>query len=241
MRPHGVLVLGLLAFPLAPGCANGAGPAAQSPATETRAFAMGLGDFPHAFTPTAVEFAIEAIRSDADLIMLHFDDGVPWEAAAAGAPYPAEYQGDLERRARSQPGGHLRYLAITPINFLRDGLAARRGRFGSEALRPPWDTRRFDGWPAESVTSPYPVFIPSSEEEQRVYVEWLLGQAERHQAEFVNWIIPRDYDDFWASHLESAPDAALLRLWKDIGLYRGDGTPRPGDDVWRAWLGRPRR
>jgi len=334
---------------------------------------MGLGDFPHAFTPAAVEFALEAIRRDADLMLVHIDDGVPWEEAAAGAPYPSEYQSDLERRARSQPPGHVRYLATTPLNFMRDGLAARRGPSGSEPLAPPWSQRRFDdaetietytahcermiaifnpdhfvfgvevnilaykrpdlwpalvrllsavhgqlkarhptlpvsltfqvdflralpdrqsaairevlaftdlvgastyayerqsdprglpadffdslvalaaskrffiaetGWPGEPVTSPYPAFVPASEEAQRLYVEWLLEQAERHRAVFVNWIISRDYDDLWESHLKGGPDAALLRLWKDIGLYRGDGTPRPARDVWRAWLARPRR
>jgi hypothetical protein len=334
---------------------------------------MGLGDFPHAATAAAVEFAFEAIRRDADLMMVHLDDGVPWEEAAAGAPYPVEYQSELERRARAQPPGHVRYLAITPLNFMRDGLAARRGRTGSEVLRPPWDQKRFDdpetveaytahcermiaifnpdhfvygvevnilaykrpdlwpelvrllsavrarvkarhpalsvsltfqvdflrtapdpqsaavrdalpfsdlagastyayerqsdpralpadffdglmalaagkrffiaetGWPGEPVTSPYPAFIPASEETQRLYVEWLLGQGERHRAVFVNWIISRDYDDFWESHMRGLTEAPLLRLWKDIGLYRGDGTPRPSREAWRAWLARPRR
>jgi hypothetical protein len=334
---------------------------------------MGLSDFPHAFTPEAVLFAQEAVRRDADLAMTHLDDGIPWEEAAAGARYPAAYQSDLERRARAQPAGHLRYLALTPLNFMRDGLAPRRGAGGSEPLRPPWTERRFEdpetidayaahcerliaifgpdhlvygvevnilaskrpdlwrglvellatvhgrlkarhplltvslsfqvdllralpagraadvrdvlpysdmvgassyayeryndprglpadffdplvalgggkaffiaetGWAAEPVTSPYPTFIPASEENQRRYVEWLLEQAERHRAVFVNWILTRDYDDLWESHVRDSPDAPLLRLWKDLGLYRGDGTPRPSRDVWRAWLGRARR
>ena len=334
---------------------------------------MGLSDFPHAFTPEAVEFALEAIRRDADLVMMHFDDGIPWEEAAAGAPYPAGYAADLERRARAQPPGHVRYLAVTPLNFQRDGLAPRRGSSGSEPLRPPWTGRRFDdsetvesyaahcermialfdpdhfvygievnvlaakrpdlwpalvrllsavhgrlkarhpalavslsfqvdflraladrqaadirdvlpftdfvgastyayegqsdprglpsdffdglatlgvgkrffvaetGWPAEPVAGPYPSFVPASEETQRLYVEWLLEQAERHRAVLVNWILSRDYDELWESHLKDSPDAPLLRLWKDIGLYRGDGTARPSRDVWTSWRARPRR
>ncbi len=41
--------------------------------------------------------------------------------------------------------------------------------------------------------------------------------------------------------LQHLPDASLIRLWKDTGLYRGDGSPRPARDTWRAALARPRR
>ena len=364
--------LALLAF-LAPACGGAASPAAPPSSTApSRPFALGLGDFPHARTVAAVEAALEAIRRDADMMVVHLDDGVPWEEAAAGAPYPPAYQADLERRARAQPPGHLRYLAATPLSFLRDGLADRQGGSGSEPRRPPWDRRRFDdletieayaahcerliglfnpdffsygievnilarsrpelwpglvrllsevhgrlkarhpalpavltfqvdflriepdrqaqairevmpftdvvgastyafeqqadpralppdffdglvalgggkrfgiaetGWPAETVGPPYPKVIPATEETQRLYVEWLLGQGERHQAAFVNWIFSRDYDDLWEAEMRNLPAAPLLRLWKDIGLYRGDGTARPSRDLWRAALARPR-
>lgn len=369
MSRGAVLVLALL---VAPACAGRETLAAPTPVAPPRPFAMGLSDFPHAFSLDALTFAAEAIRRDADLAMLHFDDGVPWEEAAAGEPYPAAYQAELERKARAQPPGHVRYLAVTPLNFVRDGLAPRRGPGGSEPLRAPWTGRAFDepatieayaahcermialfapdhfvygvevnmlaknrpeewprlvrllsavyarvkarhpaltvsltfqveflradpevqerlvrevlplsdmigassyaysitpdprrlgadyfdrlagltggkrffvgetGWPAEPVTRPYPAYVPASEGDQRVYVEWLLEQGERHRAVLVNWILARDYDVLWESHLARAPDAPVLRLFRDLGLYRGDGTPRPALDAWRAWLARPR-
>lgn len=95
-------------------------------------------------------------------------------------------------------------------------------------------------WPAEPVTSPYPAFIPASEEGQRRYVERLLGDADRLNAVFVSWFFPRDFDDFWDSHIRLLPNAPLLRLWKDCGLYAGDGRPRPGLSAWREWLARRR-
>jgi len=96
-------------------------------------------------------------------------------------------------------------------------------------------------WPAEDVTEPYPRLIPEDEESQRLYVDLLLDDAERLRALFVCWFFGRDFDDFWVTALASNPDAALLRLWRDTGLYRGDGTPRPALDSWRAALARPRR
>jgi hypothetical protein len=96
-------------------------------------------------------------------------------------------------------------------------------------------------WPAEDVTEPYPVFIPADEENQRLYVERLLGEADALSAVFVNWFFTRDFDELWRSSLRFSDQAALVRLWKDTGLYAGDGRPRPALTPWRRWLERPRR
>jgi hypothetical protein len=333
---------------------------------------MGFTDFPHERSVAALNAALETIRRDADLILMHFDDGVPWEEAAAGAAYPPLYQGELERKAAAQPPGHVRYLAVTPIAFERDRLASRRGNAGSEPLLPPWDSYAFDdpavvsafgahcermiasfapeyfaygievnilrasapekwsafvslaaqvyarlktfrpslpifltfqvdflhqspdaqaaairevlpysdlvaassypyaaeadpralrsdhfsaladlapgkrfavaetAWPGESVTDPYPVFIPATEETQRLYVERLLADAERLDAAFVCWFFTRDFDAFWEAELQHVADASLIRLWKDTGLLRGDGSARPSHALWRSRLARPR-
>ena len=333
---------------------------------------MGISDFPHARSVAAVEAALGVVRRDADLSVVHFDDGVPWDEAASGAAYPPGYQSSLDFKARSQPPGHLRYLAVTPLRFLRDGLAERRGNDGTEPLRPPWDRRRLDdpetiaaylahcermietfrpdfftygvevnilaqsrpdlwpglvnllettyarlkarypalsvlltfqvdflraspgpqaaairevvpftdlvgastyaytqqsdpralpadffdglvalgagkpfavaetGWPGEPVTSPYPAFIPASEDAQRAYVEWLLGQGDRHRALFVVYLIGRDYDELWEAELRSLESASLLRLWKDVDLSAARARRAPSATLGRR-LARPRR
>ena len=119
--PFAALALGLAAA--ACGGADPAGPASEPP----RSYALGFTDFPHARSFEAVAAAQRVVRTDGDLIALHFDDGVPWEEAFRGAPYPAGFREDLERRAASLPAGHVRYLAVTPIAFARDRLAPRRG------------------------------------------------------------------------------------------------------------------
>jgi hypothetical protein len=95
-------------------------------------------------------------------------------------------------------------------------------------------------WPAEAVTAPYPVPIPATEEDQRLYVERLLDDAGRLRALFVTWFFTRDYDVLWDEEMRLVPEAPLLRLWKDTGLYTGDGRPRPALASWRRWLSRPR-
>ena len=106
-------------------------------------------------------------------------------------------------------------------------------------------TKRFavaeTGWAAENVTAPYPKSIPADEERQRLYVERLLADATRLNAVFVSWFLARDYDDLWETTLKDLPSATLTRLWKDTGLYAGDGRARPAFASWRKVLEQPRR
>lgn len=97
------------------------------------------------------------------------------------------------------------------------------------------------GWPAEPVTAPYPADIPGSEAAQAEYVRRLLSDLEAQDAAFVNWFFTRDYDAFWASTFSTSPDAAIVRLWKDHGLYDSLGTARPALADWKAWQARRRR
>jgi hypothetical protein len=335
---------------------------------ETRTFALGFTDYPYSLAPEAYAETVEIVRRDGDMAAMHFDDGVPWQEALSAAPYAPGYAAELNARAAAMPSGHVVYLAVTPIAFSRDGLAAHRGETGNEPLTPPWDSFHFDapevieaftahaenmiaifnpdyfayaveanmlldlapgewtafvtlarevytrlkarhpdlpcfitlqadsfhgnrsahsagiaqllpytdfiavssypygltanpdvlpadhfsaladlapakpfavaetGWPAEDVTAPFPVTISASEATQQAYVERLLADADDLSATFVMWFVSRDYDDLWESYLQYQPNAALLRLWRDNGLYTGDGYRRPALETWRGWL-----
>ena len=112
------------------------------PSVPPRSFAMGFTPSPGAFSVEAVDFAWSVVGRDGDLVLLHFDDGVPWEEALAGAPYT--HDAELRDQARRLPPGHAVYVAATPLSFLRDGLAPRRGVAGREPLRAPWAGRALD-------------------------------------------------------------------------------------------------
>jgi hypothetical protein len=80
----------MLLLPAALGCGQ------QSPAgpgDATRPFAMGFSDFPHARSLEAVSDARAVIARDGDLAVAHFDDGVPWDEALAGASYRRWHRG----------------------------------------------------------------------------------------------------------------------------------------------------
>jgi hypothetical protein len=96
------------------------------------------------------------------------------------------------------------------------------------------------GWPAENVGLPYPATLPGSDEAQRTYVERLLREAEEMDMAFVTWFFTRDYDAQWEEFLSAHPAAATLRIWRDNGLYTGEGEPRSALASWREALAKPR-
>lgn len=96
-------------------------------------------------------------------------------------------------------------------------------------------------WPAETITAPYPIVIAADQAQQRTYVERLLAAMTEMDALFINYFFTRDYDQFWESDFKKMEIAPLVRIWKDTGLYAGDGTERPALDSWRKVLARPRR
>jgi hypothetical protein len=346
-----------------------------SSSTPGRPFLLGFSDAPFARSDVAVLDAYDVIERDGDLALMHFDEGVPWQEAAAGAPWAVEFRDQIDLKAGFIPRGHVIYVAVNPLNFERDGLAPHRGASGNEPLVAPWNTASFDdamvidafveycermiadfspsyfayaieanmlrekepgqwapfirlaravytalkqnhpglpifvtlqadffhadradqssavaellpytdiiavstypfaeagqadpaalrgdhfeamaalspakrvaiaetGWPAEDVAVPAPRFVPASEQAQRAYVERVLGEADELSAVFVVWFFSRDYDEFWNEELRFRPEAPTLRLWKDTGLYSGEGIPRSALVPWRERLSRPRR
>jgi hypothetical protein len=345
--------------------------AGTNPDGPARAFAMGFTPFPYAVTQEALRTVDEYLARDGDLVVMHFDNGVPWREAEEGLDYPPAFVGDVDRAVAAADAGQVRVLQITPINFLRDGLAPGAG---NAPLQPPWDTRDFDdgavistyleyarwmiertepdyvnyaieanllfekspdrwesflrlaaaiyaslkadypdisfftsiqldaiatapeaqmeaieqmlaysdvvavsaypftagvglealpgdflsavaelapdkpfavsetAWPAEDLGPPYPATVPATPGDQREYLSRLLTECERLGCLFVDWFVVRDYDLlFQDTFAEDDPLAAIARIWRDTGLYDGNGGERPALTLWREWLARPRR
>jgi hypothetical protein len=126
-------------LPLLLSCDSGVGPAGPS-----RTYALGFTDFPHANTPNAILDAWAVIATDADMAVLHFGDGVPWQEALDATAYPAAYWDTLQFKAAQVPASHVVYLAVSPLNSTRDGLAGYPDATPGEPLPPPWNTYGFD-------------------------------------------------------------------------------------------------
>jgi len=109
-----------------------------------RTYAMGFTDFPYALTSQAIYDTWNTVRADGDLIVLHFDGGVPWPEALDGTPYSADLESDLAFSASQLTSFHVIYVAVTPISSSRNGLALYRGDTTNEPLPSPWSTYDFD-------------------------------------------------------------------------------------------------
>jgi hypothetical protein len=119
-------------------------PAGAQDTVEPRPFRLGFTPFPYDISFEAVDFSYAAIAQDADIIMHHFDNGVPWPEALAGDPWPAGFQEEIEERLNRTAPELAMLLSLTPINFMRDGLAPYRGDEGEQPLPAAWEGRAFD-------------------------------------------------------------------------------------------------
>lgn len=111
---------------------------------ETRHFYLGFTPFPYEVSMEAVRYVYDRITENADLIVHHFDNGVPWNEALKGEPYADEILSDWNLRLSLTPPDHRMLLTVTPINFLRTGLANYRGEREDMPLQPPFDGYSFD-------------------------------------------------------------------------------------------------
>ena len=118
--------------------------AGTTSAQQTRSFAMGFTPWPSDATTAAVDLAYAQISAHGDLIAHHFDGGVPWPEALAGAPLPAAVEAELAARVAATPAGHRVYLALSPLNGTRDGLAPYWNTTPNDPLPPAWAARTFD-------------------------------------------------------------------------------------------------
>ena len=60
-----------------------------------------------------------------------------------------------------------------------------------------------------------------------------IGAQGPRDATFLCWFFTRDFDELWETDFQYEPNADLLGLWGDTGLYAGDGTARPALGVRR--------
>ncbi len=110
-----------------------------------RHFRMGFTPFPYDISIKAIQDTNRFMRDNADVIAIHME-GVPWTEARSGKPFHPKMLEEWEGKRRATPPGAKVYLAISPLNQGRSGLAAYRaereglpvpGPFAGKALDDP--------------------------------------------------------------------------------------------------------
>ena len=94
----------------------------KSPTT-TRPFLMGFTPFHFSWIEDRLSETYSMVHQHSDLIAYHFDEGVPWPEAYAGRPFHPNVEAELKYRTEKLRPKRKVYVATTPINFSRNGLA----------------------------------------------------------------------------------------------------------------------
>lgn len=353
---------------LLPGCTS------EKTVTGTRTFYMGFTPFPYAFTAEGIQDTKKLISENADAILFHMDEGIPWNEIHDNGKFNKKAEQEFGSKLENAPANAKIVTAVTPLNGDRTGIAGYWGESGNEPMTGIFKDKTFDDpliiktyidyckavirkvkpvyfiygievnligknrpelWPQfadlckETYTSlkkdfpdlplmfsiqlgdfyeqeakdrenlalimPYTDFLAvscypfnfsgntapdkipadyfskirslapekpfaiaetgymaedmviksanieykSNEDYQKKYVDFLLNAAQKEQAKFIFWFIPRDYDELWLT-LEKSGAPEWFKLWKDNGLVSGDGKVRKALGVWKEWLDRPR-
>lgn len=84
------------------------------------------------------------LAEHADLTLIHLDNGVPWPEALSDQPFSDHLQDDWQGHRAAVPKDHELFVAITPLNMERDGLASYHGDSDNMSLPDPWRERSLD-------------------------------------------------------------------------------------------------
>lgn len=89
----------------------------------TRIFSMGLTPFPYDVTLEAVDTTYNILSQHTDIVAHHFDSGVPWPEAYSQEEYHQQVENNIKTRLDHTSETQEVYLALTPLNGLRDDIA----------------------------------------------------------------------------------------------------------------------
>ncbi len=110
-----------------------------------RSFLMGFTPFPYDNTLEALNQTYEHILQDGDLVLVHFDNGVPWNEALNDQAFPDDVQFNINTAIHTITDNHKIFLTVTPNHIDRETLAHYWNDQGTQQPLPsPWDTYHFD-------------------------------------------------------------------------------------------------
>jgi uncharacterized membrane protein len=91
--------------------------------TRERSFAMGFTSWPPDLTLSGAEEMWNFMSKHGDIMAFHIDRGMPWAEASNGEAFSAEFMEDWDFNIKNAPKNKQIYLALTPLNEGRDGIA----------------------------------------------------------------------------------------------------------------------
>ncbi len=111
----------------------------------SRSFYMGFTAFPYELSAEALNQSYDYQAQNGDILLTHFDYGVPWNEALNDLPFPNEIQSDINGAIATATPNHKVVLTATATNTNRDGLANYWNSSGThQPLPAPWDSYSFN-------------------------------------------------------------------------------------------------
>jgi hypothetical protein len=104
---------------------------------------MGFSPWPWDATQEAVDWTWKTIHEHGDVLSFHIEEGIPWNEALAGSPFPQNFQDTLTDR-RNHRAGKKVLVQVGPMNNFRTGLAGNRTESLNQPLPAPWSGYAFD-------------------------------------------------------------------------------------------------
>ncbi len=155
-----------------------------------RAYHLGFTTFPYDISREAVDYTYDRLISDADLIAIHMDNGIPWKEALADEAFNKHIMEQWEQDRAHIPPGHAVYVAITPINSDRNTLATYRAKEDDMPLPAPWDGYAFN-----------------APEVKQAYLNYVLRVIDYFQPDYLTVgievnLLMKNSPEKWAAYLE---------------------------------------
>ncbi len=134
----------LQAEPMQTGKKSGSSSGSSAGTSADRPFLMGFTPFHFSWIEDRITETYDMIYKHSDMIAYHFDEGVPWPEAHAKEPFHEKVREELEYRKEQIPEGGKVYVATTPINFTRKGLADYWQKKEQQKRPGKWKKKKFD-------------------------------------------------------------------------------------------------
>ena len=110
-----------------------------------RSFYMGFTAFPYDISPTAISQSYVNQTNNGDILLTHFDHGVPWNESLNNQPFPNEVQTAIDEALANTLPSHKVLLTATATDTDRDKLAKYWNDNGSQQPLPTfWQNKSFN-------------------------------------------------------------------------------------------------
>ena len=111
---------------------------------DSRTFYLGIGPWRYDFNQEAFVETIQLSNQHSDLVMHHFDWGVPWTEALEQKPFHENVELEIQTRIDNKKPGQKVYLAISPQDSDRAKLADYWGKEWYMEIPEFWNDKYFD-------------------------------------------------------------------------------------------------